>query len=118
MSWKDKREPSIKHSMGRQTGVVQKFHRNTELWTPNGIRVEYFPGFNTLQLSQEVKHLLLRLGETPESFTGRIIFMSMFNDISCGTRDNEKECMSNSNLVYLFATRFGAGQWSFLGPGS
>ena len=40
-----------------------------------------FPGFNTLQLSQEVKNLLLRLGETPEDFTGRIIFMSMFNDI-------------------------------------
>ena len=31
-----------------------------------------FPGFNTLQLSQEVKHLLLRLGETPENFTGRV----------------------------------------------
>ena len=41
-----------------------------------------FPGFNTLQLSQEVKKLLLRLNETPENFTGRIIFMSMFNDIS------------------------------------
>ena len=41
-----------------------------------------FPGFNTLQLSQEVKELLLRLNETPENFTRRIIFMSMFNDIS------------------------------------
>ena len=41
-----------------------------------------FPGFTTLQLSQEVQELLLRLSETPENFTGRIIFMSMFNDIS------------------------------------
>ena len=49
-----------------------------------------FPGFNTLQLSQEVKDLLLRLDETPENFTGRIIFMSMFNDISWGSRDNKK----------------------------
>ena len=40
-----------------------------------------FLGFNILQLSQEVKHLLLRLSETPEKFVGRIIFMSMFNDI-------------------------------------
>ena len=31
-----------------------------------------FPGFNTLQLSQEVKELLLRLNETPENFTGKI----------------------------------------------
>ena len=36
-----------------------------------------FRGFNTLQLSEEVKSLLLRLFETPENFTGTIIFMSM-----------------------------------------
>ena len=77
-----------------------------------------FPGFNTLQLNEEVKSLLLRLGETPENFTGRIIFMSMFNDISCGSRDNEKECLLNAKLVSLYARRFGTGQWSFVGPGS
>ena len=76
-----------------------------------------FTGFNTLQLSDEVKSLLLRLGETPENFKGRIIFTSMFNDISCGSRDNEKECMSNANLFSLYAKRFGEGQmviyWSW-----
>ena len=80
--------------------------------------MEYFPGFNTLQLGEEVKSLLLRLGETPENFTRRILFMSMFNDISCGSRDNEKECMSNANLVSLYAKRFVTGRWSFIGPGS
>ena len=30
-----------------------------------------FPGFNMLQLSEGVKRLLLRLGETPEKFTSR-----------------------------------------------
>ena len=80
--------------------------------------MEYFPGFNTLQLSEEVKSLLYRLGETPENFTGRILFLSMFNDISCGSRDNEKECLSNANLVTLSTKRFGIGQWSFIGPGS
>ena len=77
-----------------------------------------FQGFNTLQLSEEAKRLLLRLGETPENLTGRIIFMSMFNDISWGSKDNEKECESNAQLVSLHAKRFGIGQWSFLGPGS
>ena len=78
-----------------------------------------FPGFNTLQLSDEVKCLLLKLGETPEkNFTGRIISMSMFNDISCGSKDNEKECLENAKLVSLYARRFGKGQWSFIGPGS
>ena len=77
-----------------------------------------FPEFNTLQHSQEVKCLLLRLGETPENFTGRIFFMTMFNDIFCGLRDNDKECLSNANLVPLYAKRFGKGQWTFIGPGS
>ena len=77
-----------------------------------------FPGFNTLQLSDKVKNLLYRLGETPENFTGRILFMSMFNDISCGTRGNEQECLANALLVSLYARRFVKGQWSFIGPGS
>ena len=77
-----------------------------------------FPGFNTLQLSDEFKSLLLRLGETPENFTGRIIFMSMFNDISRGSRDNEEECKLNAKLVSVYAKRCGKGQWSFIGPGS
>ena len=44
--------------------------------------------------------------------------MTMFNDISCGSRDNEKECLSNANLVSLYAKRFGKGQGTFIGPGS
>ena len=80
--------------------------------------MEYFPGFNTLQLSEEVKRLLLRLDETPENFAGRILFMSMFNDTSCGSKDNEKECLANAKLVSLYAKRFGKGQWSFIVPGS
>ena len=62
-----------------------------------------FPGFTTLQLSQEVQELFLRLSETQEKFSGRIIFMSMFNDISWGSKDNKKECESNAQLVSLFA---------------
>ena len=100
-----------------------KHLRNTEILTElmvSQLEFEWniFPGFNTLQLSQEVERSPLRLGETPENFTGRIIFMLMFNDISCRTRDNEKECESNAQLVSLYAKRFGIGQLSFLGPGS
>ena len=49
---------------------------------PMEFELNIFPGFNTLQLSEEVKRLLLRVNETSENFTRRIIFMSMFNDIS------------------------------------
>ena len=77
-----------------------------------------FPGFTTLQPSHKVQELLLRLSVAPENFTGQIIIMSMFNDISWRSKDDKKECESNAQLVSLFAKRFGAGQWSCLGPGS
>ena len=77
-----------------------------------------FAGFSTLQLSEEVKRLLFRLQETPENSTGRIIFMSMFNDISCGSKDNATECLANAKRVSLYSRRFGKGQWSVIGPGS
>ena len=44
--------------------------------------------------------------------------MSMFNDISCGTKDNEEECLAHAKVVSLYARMFGTGQWSFTGPGS
>ena len=66
---------------------------------PTEFEWNIFPGFDTLQLYGKVKDLLSRLGETPETFTGRILFMSMFNDISCGTKDNEKECLANAKVV-------------------
>ena len=58
------------------------------------------------------------MGQTPESFTGRILFMSMFNDIFCDRYDNKDECLRNANIVKTFAGRFGIGQWSFIGPTS
>ena len=61
---------------------------------------------------------MFRLGESPEIFTRKKLFMSMFNDTSCGTKDNEKECLANAKLVSLFAKSFGKGQRSFIGPGS
>ena len=85
---------------------------------PTKFEWNIFPGLDTLQLCDKVKSLLSRLGETPEIFTGRILFMSMFNDISCGTKDNEQECLANARLVSLYARKFGKGQWSFIGPGS
>ena len=112
MPWEDFR----KHPIERCMAEYRNFDRIDG--EPMDFEWNIFPGFNTLQLSDEVKSLLLKLGDTPENFTGRIISMSMFNDISCGSRDNEKECMSNANLVSLYAKRFGKGQWSFIGPGS
>ena len=77
-----------------------------------------FPGFTSLQLCDRISNLLSSLGQSPETFTGRILFMSMFNDISCDRKDNKEECLKNAEFVKTFAKRFGIGQWSFIGPGS
>ena len=85
---------------------------------PTEFEWNIFPGSTTLQLCGKVTDLLSRLGETPETFTGRILFMSMFNDISCDKKDNEEECVANAKVVSILAKKFGIGQLSFIGPGS
>ena len=69
-----------------------------------------------MQLCGKVNDLLSDLGETPETFTGRILFMSMF--ISCDRKGNKEECLANAKVVKVLAKKFGIGQWSFIGPGS
>ena len=86
----------------------------------NGESTEFewiiFPGFKTLQLCDKISDLLSDLGQTPATFTGRILFMSVFNDISCDRKDNKDECLANAGVVKVLARRFGIGQWSFIGP--
>ena len=77
-----------------------------------------FQGFTILQLSNEIQELLSRLSVEPENFAGRIICMSMFNDISWRSQDNAQECELSAQLVPIDAKRFSPGRWSFLGPGS
>ena len=85
---------------------------------PTEFEWNIFPGFTTLQLCGKVTDLLSDLGQTPETFTGRILFMSMFNDISCDSKGNKEECLANARVVKVLAKKFGIGQWSFIGPGS
>ena len=75
-----------------------------------------FPGFTMLQLSDKIKDLLSDLGQTAENFTGRILIMSMFNDISCDRKGNKDECLANAGVVKVLARKFGIGQRSFIGP--
>ena len=87
----------------------------------NGESTEFewniFPGFTKLLLCDKIINLLSSSGQSPATFTGRILFMSMFNDISCDRKDNKDECLKNANFVKVFASRFGVGQWLFIGPG-
>ena len=98
--------PESNEAWEQRLGRIKSSQNNRNFDRIHGEPMEFewntFPGFNTLQLSEEVKSLLYRLGETPENFTGRILFISMFNDISCGTKDNEKECLANARLDFFF----------------
>ena len=62
--------------------------------TINGASTEFewniFTGFTTLQLCDKISDLLSSIGQTPETFTGRILFMFMFNDISCDRKDKQR----------------------------
>ena len=121
MSWKDEREPTI--CMERQVDVVQKFtaeYRTSDTIDGEPMEFEWniFQGFTTLQLCNKVQEFISKMSIQPEDFTGRIIFMSMFNDISWRSQDNEQECESDANRVSVYARRFSSGRWSFFGLGS
>ena len=104
----------------RVAGVrVERSYRDYD--AINGESTEFgwniFPGFTSLQLFDKISNLLSSLAQTPETFTGRILLMSMFNDISCDRKDKD-ECLRNAESVKSLARRFGIGQWSLIGPGS
>ena len=105
----------------RVAGVrAEKSYRDYDAVSGETTEFEWniFSGLTTLQLCDKISNLLSSSGQTPESFTGRIIFMSMFNDIFCDRHDNKDECLKNADFVKTFDQRFGIGQWSFIGPGS
>ena len=52
-----------------------------------------------------------------EDFKDRSIFMSMYNDIDWGQKDNEGSCKRNSSSVANMPKKFLSEIWSFLGPG-
>ena len=95
---------------------AEKSYRENDAINGESTEFEWniFPGFTALRLCGEVNGLLSDLGEAPESFTGRILFLSMFNDISCDKKGNEEECVANAKLISILERKFGIGQWSFV----
>ena len=77
-----------------------------------------FPGSTTLGILGEIHKFMTELQCELEQLKGRIIFMSMCNDIFWKERGNTEKCIMNSVAVANYARRFLLGRWSFLGPGS
>ena len=80
-------------------------HQNTEHWTQlmvsqwnsSGISSQDSPHCSFPTKSQE---FLSNMSTEPEDFIGRIIFMSMFNDMSWGSKENERDCELSAQLVF------------------
>ena len=87
-------------------------------WRADGVRVEKFPGFTTLGILEEIQKFMTELQCELEQFKGRIIFLSMYNDIFWRERGKTRKCVMNSVTVANYARRFMLGRWSFLGAGS
>ena len=77
--------------------------------------VEYFPGFTSIEI---LRHIQLDLNARriyPEQFEGRIIFMSVFNDID--RTGNSDVCTPDARKVSDDANEFQRRHWSFFDPG-
>ena len=83
----------------------------SDRWRTDGIRVENITRIHNVGNIAE-------LNCEPEHFKGRIIFMSMFNDIDRWKRGNRENCIANAHRFTEYARRFSRGHWSFLAPGS
>ena len=83
---------------------------------PTEFEWNIFPAFTTLQLCGKINDLLSDLGEAPETFTGRILCMSMFNDISCDRKGNKEECSGKCQSRQSYLQRnLVLDKWSFIG---
>ena len=98
---------------------LQRLWRNR--WRADEIRVEHLPRIwyvAGLRQSQKFAEQIRRNIRKFHRKNYIFLLRRCFNDISCGTRDNEQQSLANARLVSLYVRKFGKGQWSFIGPGS
>ena len=65
-----------------------------------------FPGFTSMMILNEIQQMMGKLQCEPENFTGRIIFMSMFNDIIWDAKGNYELCVNNSKTINEYSEIF------------
>ena len=72
----------------------------------------------SLQILAEIQNIMTEIQFELEQFPGRIIFMSMYNDIVWGEKGHEDLCIASSQTVAGYGRILAHGHWSFLGLGS
>ena len=84
----------------------------------DGVREENIPRNHSVGPSREDSKINDRTAVWTRAFKGRIIFMSMYNDIVWQAKWNKEQCEYNSQTVAEYARKFPRGHWSLLEPGS
>ena len=97
-----------------------RYHKDLDVIDGEPMELEWkiVQGFTTLGIVDEIQKMMTESKCEPEQFKGRIIFMSMYNDIDWRSRGKKENCIANALRVTEYARRFTQGHWSFLGPGS
>ena len=85
---------------------------------PTEFEWNIFPGFNTLQLSEKVKSLLYRLGETQRNPQEEFYLCRCSTTFSVDQETMNKNLWQTLDPYLCMPRRFGKGQWSFIGPDS
>ena len=112
--------PTSNIAWEQQFELVQKIHHNSKLWiqlTENrrnsSGKWDIFRGFITLQLVQEVQKFMTEMGE-PSQFKGRIIFMSMFNDILWRIKTKKRNAMLTPRLCVNLQKKKKIPSWTLV----
>ena len=72
-AWKEKIDWFMNSSQCRELERIER--------EPMEFEWKHFPGFTTLEILAEIQNMMTDIQCEPEQFPGRIIFMSMYNDI-------------------------------------
>ena len=89
--------------------TITSTHQYRELDRIDGEPMEFewknFPEFTTLQILAEIQKMMDEMQCEPEQFTGRINFMSMYNDIVWRKEGNKELCTANAKTVAGYAKK-------------
>ena len=110
-TWTLQRQDHLHVNVQRQCMGRERKYRKMFEW-------KIFPGLTTMKILNQIQQMMGELQCEPENFTGRIIFMSMFNDIVWDAKGNDETRENNSKIIEPYARGFPCGHWSFPGPGS
>ena len=76
--------------------------------------MEDFFGLTAMGILNQIQQMMGEFQCEPENFSGRIIFMSMIDDIVWDAKGTNELCENKTKTIKQDAHRFTRDHWSFL----